>query len=115
MKALLIRKEKANIFRDTLLLKGIEFYEERDNFHFLFIFPRQDDFSEAGYKTSYLLDESVDEVEVSGTTFKIVGSHEAIANFANKFENRGLKAKMDNPDNLIEIKRWGSKYLVSVS
>lgn len=114
MKAILVRREKANVLRENLLAKGIEFYEERDNFHLLFIFPGQFD-ADIGYKCSYIVDDSVDEVTVSGSTFKIVGSHEVIDRFAGKFENKGLKVKMEEPDNVIEIKKWGPKYLISVS
>ncbi|MGC8561760.1 MAG: hypothetical protein ACP5UZ_02375 [Thermoplasmata archaeon] len=115
MKAILVRKEKANVLRESLISNGVEFYEERDNFHLLFIFPGKIDGLDSGYKISYLVDDSVDEVNVSGSTFKIVGPHEAIDRFAGKFENKGLKAKMEEPDSLIEIKKWGSKYLISVS
>ena len=115
MKAILVRREKANAMREDLTSKRIEFYEERDNFHLLFILPGQIDDADSTYKYSYLVEDSVDEVSVSGSTFKIVGSHEAINRFAGKFEDKGLKVKMEEPDNVIEIKKWGSKYLISVS
>ena len=98
MKAILVRREKANVLRQDLISKQIEFYEERDNFHLLFIYPGQIKDADSTYTYSYLVEDSVDEVSVSGSTFKIVGSHEAINSFAGKFEEKGLKVKMEEPD-----------------
>ncbi|MCL5874450.1 MAG: hypothetical protein M1161_03825 [Candidatus Thermoplasmatota archaeon] len=115
MKSLLVRREKAKQVREELISMEIEFYEERDGFHFLFIFPVPRDEIGLSGKWAYLVGEEVEEVETKEGTFKIDGSREVINLFAPKFEKRGLKVKMENPDNLIEIKRWGKKYLISVS
>ncbi len=115
MKTLLVRRERSKEVRETLISKGIEFYEERDNFHFLFIFPFLPEKLDLNGKWSYLVADKSDEVETRGSTFKIEGSRDLIDLFAPAFEKRGLKVKLENPDNLIEIKRWGVKYLISVS
>ncbi len=115
VEALLVRREKAQRVREDLISRGIEFYEERDSFHFLFIFPSKIGYSTSSGKSCYLVGNSVEEVPTHGSTFKIEGSREAIRAFASLFEKRGLKARMEDPDNLIEIRRWDGKYLVSVS
>ncbi len=115
VRALLVRRERAKGIRESLLSKGTEFYEERDNFHFLFVFPKFQEESELNGKWSYLVDGDISEIETREGTFKIEGPRDAIDIFAPKFEKRGLKVNLDNPDNLIEIKRWGRKYLISVS
>jgi hypothetical protein len=115
VKSLLVRREKAKVVREELISRKIEFYEERDGFHFLFIFPVMRDEIGLNGKWSYLVGDEIDEVEIKKGTFKIDGSKEVIDLFAPKFEKRGLNVKMDEPDNLIEIKKWGKKYLISVS
>ncbi len=115
MKSLQVRRERAGAIREDLISRGVEFYEERDGFHYLFIFPELRDEVALNGKWCYLVGDDIDEVETKEGTFKIEGSRGVIEMFAPKFENRGLKVRMDNPDNLIEIKRWGRKYLISVS
>ncbi|MCL4447646.1 MAG: hypothetical protein M0Z77_00800 [Thermoplasmatales archaeon] len=115
MKALLVRRERVREVRDGLISMGIEFYEERDNFHFLFIFPELKESTGLNGKVCYLVSEEIGEVSTSGSTFKIEGPRDAINLFAPLFEKRGLKARMENPENLIEIKKWGTKYLISVA
>ena len=115
VKALLVRRERSKETRESLISMGVEFYEERNNFYFLFIFPDMKGTKDLGGKWHYLIDENPKEVETKGSTFKIEGSREVIDLFAPSFEKRGLKVKLENPDNLIEIKRWGKKYLLSVS
>ena len=114
MRALLVRRERVREVRELLLSRGIEFFEERDNYHFLFIFPKSVDLDLNG-KWCYLVNENIDEIETKGNTFKIDGPRDTIGIFAPQFEKRGLKVKMDDPDCVIEIKKWGKKYLISVS
>lgn len=116
MKALLIRREKARPTREVLISAKIEFYEETKNFHTAFIFPgvRPDVYLPG--KWVDLLDENeVSSVEIKGMTFRIDASRDVIDIFAPKFIAKGLKVKLENPDAILEIHRWGNKYVVSVS
>lgn len=115
MISLLVRKEKFLSARDALLSMEIHFYEETKGFHSLFIFPEEVNLVDVEGKLCYLVDEDTTEVPLKGETFKIVGSRDLIEKFAPNFEQKGLKVKLDNPDTIYEIKRWGSKFLISVS
>jgi hypothetical protein len=115
VKAILVRKEKSNEMRQKLIAEDIEFYEERDNFHYLFIFPDLKKSLKTNGKHCYLLNGEIDEVETQGKTFRIEGRKEMIDLFAPKFEKRGLKVNLDNPDIVVEVRKWGKRYLVSVS
>jgi hypothetical protein len=115
VKALLVRREKSNEMRQRLIAVGTEFYEERDNFHYLFIFPDLKESLKTDGKWCYLLNGDIDEVETAGKTFRIEGRKEMIDLFAPRFEKRGLKVDLDNPDIVVEIRKWGRKYLISVS
>lgn len=115
MKSLLVRREKSSAVRLALISRGIQFYEERDNFHYLFIFPNLRESIELEGKWCYLTGPDTEEIEIRGETFKIEGPRALIDLFAPLFERRGLKVKLEGCDNKIKIRRWGTKFLVSVS
>lgn len=115
VKSLLVRKEKYSKIRDILLSKKVEFFEENKGFHSLFVFPGMNDTGNMDGQLCYLVDESIEEVKVDGKTFKIDAARNIIDNFAPKFENENLRVKLENPDVIVKIRRWGKKYLISVS
>ena len=95
MRSLLVRRERVREVRELLLSRDIEFFEERDNYHFLFIFPKSVDQNLNG-KWCHLVNENIDEIETKGNTFKIDGPRDTIGIFAPQFEKRGMKVKMEN-------------------
>ncbi|MGC8645590.1 MAG: hypothetical protein ACP5UO_04915 [Thermoplasmata archaeon] len=114
MKGILVRREKAASLRKRLIEKGVEFYEEREGFHILFLFPSGSLPDESGGKNVYLVDSSLKEIDVKGKSFAIRGGKEAIDRFAPLLEKQGMKVDLEHPDVTLEIRRWGSKFLVNV-
>lgn len=115
MKALFVRKEKSNGVRSALLSSEMEFFEETDGFHSLFILPEAPPNKKLEGKWCYVVDGNIDEIDIEGKSFRIEGNREAIDKFAPKFEGRELKVKLEAPDLVLEIKKWNRKYLISVS
>ncbi len=115
MKALLVRRERADIVRNVLISSETEFFEEAQGFHYLFVIPSSQSLQNLEGKWCYLTDGSIDEIAVEGKTFKIEGGRDTIDRFAPKFEARGMKVRLEGPDAVIYIRRWNKKFLVSVS
>jgi tRNA(Ser,Leu) C12 N-acetylase TAN1 len=60
------------------------------------------------------VDDSIQEIELSGKTFAIRGSRESIERFAPLLEAKGMLVDLENPDLTLEIRKWGKKFLISV-
>ncbi|MEM0128445.1 MAG: hypothetical protein QXO03_05120 [Thermoplasmatales archaeon] len=115
MMGLFVRKEKAALIKKKLLERNEEFVEEEDRFHTLFLFLDKKDIDYEYGKNVYLVDDSLDEIELKGKTFAIKGSRDSIDKFAPALEAKGMKVDLDKPDVLFDIKRWKGKFIVSVS
>jgi len=114
MIGILVRREKESNLRKRLLDEGVEFYEEKDRFHTLFLFPSGLPADPSEGKKVYFVDDSIQEIELSGKTFAIRGSRESIERFAPLLEAKGMLVDLENPDLTLEIRKWGKKFLISV-
>lgn len=115
MKGLFVRKEKSNDFRNSLINKEIVFFEESKSFYTLFLFPEGIPEITGGKIVDLINENDIGNIEIPGQTFKIDGTRDLIDIFAPKIIERGFKVKLDNPDTVLEIHRWGNKYVINVS
>ncbi len=117
MKCYLVRKEKFRFIRDKLVKENIEFIEEHSNFHVLII-PLSgslDNYYKDGREFELMDEEQIKSIIPNGSTFKIDATRGLIDKFAQYFIEKGMKVNLENPDLVIEIKKWKNKYLVNVS
>lgn len=117
MKCYIVRKDKYKYLRDELIKENVEFLEEFSDFKVLIIpLSEGHDFSKDSIKEYEIMgEEKVRDINFDGYTFKIESTKGIIEEFAKEYIKKGKKVDLENPDKIIEIKKWNNKYLVNVS
>ncbi|MFP3300703.1 MAG: hypothetical protein RXN92_06510 [Thermoplasmatales archaeon] len=110
-----VRKEKFNDIKSRLIQENIEFLEDEAKFHVLIIPLSQKEIENIGKKYLLMEEKEVGELDFPGQSFRIESSKDVIDKFAGLFISKGKRVDLENPENIIEIKKWKGKYLVSVS